>query len=69
MNRLETFVIGTLLGGAVVWIFERDIRRYVDARTRRVRSRAANTLAAAASGLEKAREQIEGGLSGRPAGE
>jgi hypothetical protein len=66
MNRLECFVLGTLLGGAAVWLFGDDIRRAIDRRTKGVRTRAANTLAAAASGLETARERIESGLTGGP---
>jgi hypothetical protein len=66
MNRVECFVLGTLLGGAVVWLFGENIRRYIDMRTEGVRSRAADTLAAAASGLETARERIESGLTGSP---
>jgi membrane protein YqaA with SNARE-associated domain len=66
MNRLECLVLGTLLGGAVVWLFGDDIRRTIDRRTQGVRTRAADTLAAAASGLETARERIESGLTGGP---
>jgi len=50
----------------VVWLFGDDIRRTIDRRTQGVRTRAADTLAAAASGLETARERIESGLTGGP---
>jgi hypothetical protein len=66
MNRVECFVLGTLLGGALVWLFGENIRRYIDIRTEGVRNRAADTLAAAASGLETVRERIESGLTGGP---
>jgi hypothetical protein len=49
-----------------VWLFGDDIRRAIDRRTKGMRSRAADTLAAAASGLETARERIESGLTGGP---
>jgi hypothetical protein len=62
---IRSFVAGAIVGGLVVWLYGREIRAFIDGRTLTARARAADTLKAAAEGLQAAKEKIEGGLSGR----
>ncbi|MBI4269359.1 MAG: hypothetical protein HY615_03420 [Candidatus Rokubacteria bacterium] len=59
MSWVRSFVAGVVVGGALMWIYGRDVREYLDERTRGARSRAAETLGAAAEGLVAAKERIE----------
>lgn len=58
------FVLGAVTGAALVWFYGQEIREYIDYRTQKARARAAQTLGAAAGGLEAAREKLEAGLTG-----
>lgn len=62
---IGSFLFGVILGGAAVWLYGRELRDFIDDRTRTARSRAADTLQAASEGLQPAKESIEGGLSGK----
>lgn len=67
---VRSFLVGAIVGGAVVWLYGREIRQFIDDRTLTARTRAAETLKSAAEGLQSAKEKIEGGLTGgegRPA--
>lgn len=59
-NVIGSFLLGALLGGAAVWLYGREIRELLDDKTRVARSRLAESLHAAAEGLEAARDRIEG---------
>jgi len=59
MAWVRAFVAGAVVGGALAWIYGRDVRDYIDEKTRAARTRAAETLGAAAEGLEAAKERIE----------
>jgi len=59
MRWIRSFVAGMVVGGVLVWIYGREIREYVDDKTRGARTRAAETLGAAAEGLAAAKERIE----------
>ena len=41
MRTSEVFVLGTIVGAAVVWLWGREIEEYVGEKTRGVRARAA----------------------------
>ncbi len=62
---IGSFLFGVILGGAAVWLYGRELRDFIDDRTRTARSRAADTLQAASEGLQSAKDSIEGGLSGK----
>lgn len=67
---VRSFLVGAIVGGAVVWLYGREIRQFIDDRTLTARTRAAETLKSAAEGVQSAKEKIEGGLiggEGRPA--
>jgi hypothetical protein len=53
------FIFGMIVGGAAVYFYGRQIREYVDETTRGARDRAADTLHAAAEGLQTARERVD----------
>lgn len=61
---IRAFVAGAVTGGLLVAIFNRRAREFVDARTRAVRLRAAETIGRAAERLETAKDVIEQGLAG-----
>jgi hypothetical protein len=46
MRTSEAFVLGSIMGAAVVWLWGREIQEYVEERTRRVRTRAADGVRA-----------------------
>jgi hypothetical protein len=56
------FILGAIAGGALVWFYGREIRDYIDSKTERARSRAADTLGAAAGSLEAAKKRVEAGF-------
>ncbi len=62
---IGSFLFGAILGGAAVWFYGRELREFIDDRTRAARGRAADTLQAASQGLQAAKESLEGGLSGK----
>lgn len=62
---IGSFLFGAILGGAAVWFYGRELREFIDDRTRGARGRAADTLQAASQGLQAAKESLEGGLSGQ----
>lgn len=41
---IRSFLLGTIMGGAAVWLFRDELQAYLDARTRGVRARAASGL-------------------------
>jgi hypothetical protein len=46
MRTSEAFVLGSIMGAAVIWLWGREIQEYVEERTRRVRTRAADGVRA-----------------------
>jgi len=42
MRTSEAFVLGAIMGAAVVWLWGREMEEYVGERTRRVRAKAAD---------------------------
>jgi hypothetical protein len=60
-----SFMLGLIMGGAAVWFYGREIGGYVDDKTRAARGKAADTLQAAAEGLQSAKETIQGGIAGK----
>jgi hypothetical protein len=42
MRTSEAFVLGAIMGAAVVWLWGREMEEYVAERTRRVRTKAAD---------------------------
>jgi hypothetical protein len=46
MRTSEAFVLGTILGGAAVWLWRREIEGYVGEKTRGVRAQAADAMRA-----------------------
>jgi hypothetical protein len=46
MRTSEAFVLGSIMGAAVVWLWGREIEAYLEERTRRVRTRAADGVRA-----------------------
>ncbi|HZV94828.1 MAG TPA: hypothetical protein VFF62_02830 [Candidatus Nitrosocosmicus sp.] len=55
---LKSFVVGVIAGGVAYWLWEDEIRRFVDANTLDIRKRAADTLKQAESLVESASETI-----------
>lgn len=53
------FIFGLIAGGAAVWFYGPEIRRYVDSGTRGMRAKAADTLQKASQGLQTARDRME----------
>jgi len=53
MRTYETFLLGAITGGAIVWFWRREIEDYARDKTRGVRTRAAEGLQAVAEGTEK----------------
>jgi hypothetical protein len=69
---IGSFVIGAIVGGAAMYFYGGQIRDYVDQTTRGAREKAADTLHAAAGGLQSAtdtaRQRIESAAeTARPA--
>jgi hypothetical protein len=46
MRTSEAFVLGAIMGAAVVWLWGREMEEYVEERTRRVRTKAAEGVRA-----------------------
>ena len=46
MRTSETFVLGAIMGAAVVWLWGREMEEYVQERTRGVRTKAAENIRA-----------------------
>jgi gas vesicle protein len=46
MRTSEAFVLGTIVGAAVVWLWGRDLEAYVEAKTRGMRMKAADSVRA-----------------------
>lgn len=61
---IRSFLVGAIVGGATVWFYGPQMRAFFDDKTRNARSRAADTLQAAAEGLHSTAETLESGLSG-----
>jgi hypothetical protein len=61
---IKSFVAGMVAGGVVTWIWGRDIRSFIDDRTRTVRTRTAEGLQGAAETLQAVAETVEEGLTG-----
>jgi hypothetical protein len=62
---IKSFILGTITGGAIMWVWGPQIKRYVDDRTRTVRTRVADSLQTTAETLHAAAETVEEGLSGQ----
>ena len=46
MRTSEAFILGTIMGGAAVWLWGREIEGYVGEKTRGVRTQAADAMRA-----------------------
>ena len=46
MRTSEVFVLGAIMGAAVVWLWGRQVEAYVEEKTRRVRTKAAEGVRA-----------------------
>jgi hypothetical protein len=44
MRTSEAFILGTIMGGAAVWLWGREIEGYVGEKTRGVRAQAADAM-------------------------
>jgi hypothetical protein len=53
MRSSEAFVLGAIVGAAVVWLWGRDMEEYVEERTRAVRMKAAEGVRAVGEGAGK----------------
>ena len=62
---VKSFILGTIVGGAAVWLYGDRIREYVDARTEAVRERVAGGIDAVTDSLQAVKERVEDGLSGQ----
>jgi hypothetical protein len=62
---MKSFVLGTITGGAIMWVWGPQIKRYVDKRTQTARTRVADRLQTTADTLHAAAETVEEGLSRR----
>ena len=58
MRTTRVFVLGAIVGAAVVWLWGRDVKEYVEAKTRRVRTKAAEGVRAVE---EKSAEVLDRG--------
>ena len=58
MRTSKVFVLGAIVGAAVVWLWGRDVEEYVEAKTRRVRTKAAEGVRAVE---EKSAEVLDRG--------
>ena len=61
---IKSFLIGTIAGAAVMWLYGDQIRDYIDDITMNVRERAAAGLEGAAERLQTVADTVEDGLSG-----
>ena len=53
MRTSDGFILGAIMGGAVVWFWRRELEDYARDKTRGVRTRAAEGLQAVADGTGK----------------
>jgi hypothetical protein len=53
MRSSEAFVLGAIVGAAVVWLWGREMEEYVEERTRGVRTKAAEGVRAVEEGAGK----------------
>jgi hypothetical protein len=53
MRSSEAFVLGAIVGAAVVWLWGREMEEYVEERTRGVRTKAADGVRAVEEGAGK----------------
>ena len=53
MRSSEAFVLGAIVGAAVVWLWGREMEEYVEERTRGVRTKAAGGVEAVEEGAGK----------------
>ena len=67
---MKSFILGAVVGGAIVWVWGREIREFVDERTLGMRRALAARLQGAADGLQAtvdklqtAKQTLESGLS------
>ena len=58
MRTRGAFVLGVILGAAVVWLWEREVEEYVQERTRAVRMKAAEGVRAVSETLRAGQEAI-----------
>ena len=61
---MKGFILGTIVGGAAVWLYGDRLREAIDARTEAVRGRVADGIGAVSDSLDSIRERIENGLAG-----
>ena len=60
MRTSEAFILGTIMGGAAIWLWGREIEGYVGEKTRGVRTQAADAMRAVD---EKAGQVLDSGGS------
>lgn len=53
MQTTKVFVLGAILGAAVVWLWGRDIKEYVEEKTRGARTKAAEGIRAVEETVDK----------------
>lgn len=61
---IKSFLVGAIVGGAVMWLWGGQIRGAVDEATSGVRARAAEGLQGAADTLQSVADTVEAGLTG-----
>jgi hypothetical protein len=58
VNDMRGFIVGALAGGVAAYLWRDQLNRYLDSRTRGIRTRAAETLKQAGEMVESAGERI-----------
>lgn len=62
MRTSRAFVLGAIMGAAVVWLWGRDMEKYVEDKTRGVRTKAAEGVRAVEETAEKVLDRGEHAL-------
>jgi hypothetical protein len=62
---VKSFIMGMITGGAVMWIWGPEIKRYLDDRTHTMRTRVADSLQSTAETLHSAAGTVEPGSSSK----
>jgi hypothetical protein len=62
MRTSRAFVLGAIMGAAVVWLWGRDMEKYVEDKTRGVRTKAAEGVRAVEETAEKVLDRSEHAL-------
>jgi hypothetical protein len=62
MRTSETFILGAIMGAAVVWLWGREMEEYVEESTRGVRTKAAAALRRADELLQDTKQHVSEAL-------